>query len=69
MPARGRVARCMLDTAPRRLSADKLRMLAGFADMAVRQLEKHMVLQRQLASSRRRAARMPRLRRTEWGIE
>ena len=52
----------MVDTAPRRFSADKLRMLAGFADLAMRQLEKRVAAQRQLASSRRRAAVLACLR-------
>jgi GAF domain-containing protein len=46
---------CIVDTAPRRQGADKLRMLSGFADLAVRQLEKRVALRRQLTSSRKRA--------------
>ena len=46
---------CIVDTAPRRLGADKLRMLSGFADLAVRQLEKRVALRRQLTSNRKRA--------------
>ncbi|KAK9825347.1 hypothetical protein WJX81_000779 [Elliptochloris bilobata] len=46
-------ALCIVDTAPRRFSEDKLRLLAGFADMAVRRLEKRIALQRHMASSRR----------------
>ena len=48
---------CIVDTAPRRLGADKLRMLSGFADLAVRQLEKRVALRRQLTSNRKRATR------------
>lgn len=51
------LGRCLIDTMPRRFSADKLRMLSGFADMAVRQLEKRRALHHQRRCSFKCAAR------------
>ncbi len=51
------MVRCLVDTTPRRFSANKLQMLSGFADLAVRQLEKRVALCRQLSTSRKCAAR------------